>query len=128
MTKTIDGATLVKLLKTTTVTDRIKNGNYLLEVLQDESGEYYIDERSISNSLDYLTDSLKSWVGCSNPKVAMMALDIVSLVADAVNNNSKHYLLFLQELTETIVANLGNKSKEIRTSLVYLLKNFLLTG
>ena len=41
MTKTIDGATLVKLLKTTSVTERIKNANFLLEALQDESGEHY---------------------------------------------------------------------------------------
>ena len=127
----IDGQTLADFLKQTDTKERIKTATFLIETIQDSEtshGATEIDSSSITLALDSLIGDLKSWINCSNPKVASLTLDLVSLIVDVSESNERCFHIFIKDLVSLLVPRLSDKKQEIRSSIICLLNNFVLAS
>ena len=122
----IDGQTLIDHLSETDTIKRIKNAENLIEAIQlSETGQTSIDTSSITQNLSNILPFLKSWINCSNPKVSLAILDLISLIADSAESETKQFIIFLKEITVILFNKLSDKRHEVRASIICLLNNFI---
>nr|CAB3231466.1 CLIP-associating protein 2 [Phallusia mammillata] len=114
----MDQDTVLLLTREQDMKNRMNGGEKLIEFLSTTD-----DDLSVWSNIDKIVDALSNyWVSSSNFKVALLGLDILSLLVERLQREfQQHYIL----IQNALVDRLGDQKDQVRDASVTLLTNIM---